>query len=107
MAKEPLQGPLRFPQVTENQLEIWLASPVTKAYLRCLEWKHADTIDNAGSGKLTDSSNADMTHAMLHRALGQQDAFVECGKVEKLLDFYVLIFHPPPPDEEEEAADGS
>lgn len=106
MAKEPLQGPLRFPQVTENQLEIWLASPVTKAYLHCLEWKRADAIDYAGSGKLTDSSNADMTHALLHRSLGSQDAYSECGKIETLLDFYAMIFRPPPPEEEEDAADG-
>ena len=82
MAKEPLE----FPQVTEAQLEIWLASPVTEAYLDCLDWKRRDTIEAAGSGKLTDSSNADMTHALLHRSLGQQDAYAEAAKPEKLLE---------------------
>ncbi len=102
MAKEPMP----FPQVTEDQISIWLASPVTKIYLQCLEWKTADNRDHAGSGTLTDSSNADLTHALLHRAFGQQDGYKEAGKPEELMDFYQMIFHPPPPEEEEEAADG-
>ena len=103
MAKEPLE----FPQVTESMLEVWLANPVTRAFMRCLTWKRADQIDAAGSGRLTDSSNADMTHALLHRSLGQQDAFSECVDPEKMLDFYAMIFRPPPPeDDEQDAADG-
>lgn len=102
MAKEPLE----FPQVTEDQIQIWLHNPVTKAYLRCLEWKADDQRDLAGTGKLVDSSSADTTHALLHRALGQRDAYAEAQKPEKLLDFYAMIFRPPPPEEEKEAADG-
>ena len=91
-----------YPQVTSDQLELWLASPVTKAYLRCLAWKEADTVDQAGTGKLVDSSNADMTHALLHRSLGQQDALKDASLPEKLLDFYRMVYRPPPPPEEEE-----
>lgn len=101
MAKEPIRE-LPFPQITEPQMEIWLASPVTKAYLQCLEWKRADNRDAAGSGKLVDSASADVTHAMLHRALGQQDGYLEAGKPETLLDFYEMIFRPP----KEEAENG-
>jgi len=97
---------MQFPQVTEDQIEIWLANPVTKAYLRCLEWKRADKAEAAGTGKIVDSSNADLTHAMIHGSLGEQAAFKEAGEPEELLDHYVMIFRPPPPDEEEEAADG-
>lgn len=88
-------------QVTEAQLEIWLAGAVTKTFLRCLEWKRLDTVDAAGTGKLIDSSSADLTHALLHRALGQQDAYTEAQRCEQMLDFYEMIFHPPPPEEEE------
>ena len=93
---------VEFPQVTEAQVELWLASPVTKTFLQCLEWKRQDTVDAAGSGKLIDSASADLTHALLHRALGQQDAYIEAQRCELLLEFYEMIFHPPPPDEEEE-----
>jgi hypothetical protein len=102
LAKEPLE----FPQVTESMLEIWLANPVTKAYMRCLQWKADDQRDAAGTGELVDSSNADMTHALLHRSLGQRDAYIVAIKPEGLLDYYKMIFRPPPPEEEEEAADG-
>lgn len=94
---------VEFPQVTEAQVELWQASPVTKTFLQCLEWKRQDTVDAAGSGKLTDSSSADLTHALLHRALGQQDAYTEGQRCEELLEFYQMIFHPPPPEEEEES----
>ena len=90
-----------YPQVTSDQVELWLANPVTKAYLRCLGWKEADTIEQAGTGKLVDSSNADMTHALLHRGLGQQDALKDAALPEKLLDFYRMIYRPPPPEKEE------
>ena len=91
-----------FRQVTEAQVELWLASPVTRALLQCLEWKRLDTVDAAGTGKLTDSSSADLTHALLHRALGQQDVYYECARPEAMLEFYEMIFHPPPPEEETE-----
>lgn len=93
---------VEFPQVTEAQVELWLASPVTKTFLQCLEWKRLDTVDQAGTGKLTDSSSADLTHALLHRALGQQDAYTGAQRCEQLLEFYEMIFHPPPPEEETE-----
>jgi hypothetical protein len=95
---------VEFPQVTQDQIEIWLAGPVTKAYLRCLEWKTADTRDAAGDGRLTDSMSADLTHALLHRALGQQDGYKEAGKPETLLQFYKIVFIPPPKEEPADAA---
>ena len=98
MAKEPP----RHPQVTEDQVEIWLANPVTKTLLQCFQWKFEDTRDAAGTGKLVDSGNADLTHAMLHRALGQQDIWQEAQQVEAVLEHYEMVFHPPPEDEEED-----
>ncbi len=105
MAKEPAAEDLKYAQVTETQVELWLASPVTKTFLQCLEWKRLDSVESAGTGKLIDSSSADLTHALLHRALGQQDAYTEARRCETMLDFYEMIFHPPPPDEEEETED--
>ena len=98
MAKE-----LDYPQVTEDQVELWLANPVTHTFMQCLEFRRLDSIDSAGSrsGQLTDSSSADLTHALLHREFGKQDAYVDARDPEALLDHYVMIFHPPPPEDEE------
>lgn len=90
---------VEHPQVTEDQVELWLANPVTVALLRCFEWKRLDSVENGGTGRLADSSNADLTHAMLHREFGKQDAFTECKTPEAVLDEYVMIFHPPEEDE--------
>ena len=103
MAKEPEAEAraLQYPQLTEPQVEIWLAQPVTKTFLQCLQWKWLDVRDQAGVGALVDSSNADMTHALLHRALGQQDGYAEAGQPETLMDHYEMILHPPPEEPEE------
>ena len=76
---------VEFPQVTEDQVELWMASPVTKTFIQCLHWKREDTRDQAGTGVLTDSSNADLTHALLHRALGQQDGYQTAAAPEPIL----------------------
>lgn len=107
MAKEPApaeERELNYPQITEPMVEIWLAQPVTKTFMQCLAWKWLDVRDQAGTGALIDSGNADLTHALLHRALGQQDAYAEAQMPESLLDHYEMIFHPPP--EEEETPEG-
>ena len=95
MAKEPQP----YPQVTDDQVELWLANPCTKAFLMACEFKRLDIRDAAGTGKLTDSSNADLTHALLHRALGQQDGLDFAEHPESLLDQYGLILHPAPKEE--------
>lgn len=91
---------LNHPQVTDDMIEIWLRSPVTIAYLKCLEFKRKDTRDAAGTGLLIDSSSADTTHALLHRALGQQDAYREASLPKEFLAFYNMIFIPEPEDDE-------
>lgn len=97
----PEEVRLEYPQITGDQFELWEANPVTKAYLRCLAWKEADTVEHTGTGRLVDSSNADMTHALVHRSLGQQDAYKEAALPEKLLEFYRMVYRPPPPAKEE------
>lgn len=89
----------KYPQVTDTQVELWLANPVTRVFVQCLGWKNADSVEAAGTGKVTDSSSADMTHAMLHRSFGHQDAFKEAADPERMLEFYQMIFHPPPKEE--------
>lgn len=104
MAKEP-DGELKYPQLTIEQIDLWLLSPVSQALIECLEWRALDSRDAAGSGQLTDSSNADLTHAQLHVSLGKQDAYREAKDVRALLEFYNLVIIPKPeePDDDESA----
>lgn len=90
-----------YPQVTIDQVELWLAHPVTKSLITALQVSHQSTVQAAGTGKHVDSSNADMTHALMHRSLGQQDVYLEVTSLETLLDTCGLIFYPPPPKDED------
>ncbi len=90
---------VKHSQVTEIQVEIWLSDPTTRMLMQCLEWKRLDTKDSAGSGEIVDSSNSDLTHAMIHRALGQQDVYADLQTPEALFDYYEMIDHPEPPEE--------
>ena len=82
------------PQVTRDQIDIWLTSPVTQAMLTALHWKHRDSIHATGSGKLVDSSSADLTHAIIHGQMGKQDAYAEATDPVGILESYDLIFEP-------------
>ncbi len=93
MAKE-----LRHPQVTQEQIDLWLAQPVSKVFLSCLEFKRLDIRDAAGDGTLVDSSNADLTHAVIHHALGQQAMLAEAADPRRLMEFYEMVFIPEEPD---------
>ncbi len=95
MAKE-----LRHPQVPQEVVDLWLALPVTRAFLQCLEWRRLDTRDAAGDGTLVDSSNADLTHAVIHRALGQQDVYKELSDPVEILNYYDMIMEPEVNDDE-------
>ena len=90
---------VEHPQLSETQLELWLRDPVTCIFLQCLEWKRLNTRDAAGDGQIVDSSNSDLTHALIHRALGQQDVYGELQNTEEFLDEFGMIDYPPPPEE--------
>ncbi len=49
----------KFKRVTKAQLELWLADPVTKAYLICLSELARKSKEAILDGSLVDSSNND------------------------------------------------
>jgi len=104
MAEAPGEDKPKYPQITEAELDLWLSQRATKHFLQALEWRAQDAQDALGTGVLLDSSNADLSHAMSHGALGKQDAYRDAAKPEQLLDFYELIFRPPT-EEETDAGD--
>lgn len=97
MAKVP-----QHPVVTPEQIQLWEANPVTKAYLQCLEWFKQDIADLASNGGVADSSSADLTHAMLHRNYGQQDGLADAANYNYLLDRHGMILEPKKEDDDVE-----
>ena len=97
----PQEAPPKHPQITEAELEIWQGSRVTAMFMQVLQWKLDKIRDDAGTGKLVDSSNADMTHAMAHQNMGQQDALKWALDPEKMMEADGMILHPEPEPEEE------
>ena len=95
--------PEKRPTVTLTQFELWLNNPVTKVYLNTLEQRLFDEETAAGTGKLVDSSNADMTHAMIHRSLGVQDGLQQARNPERLMSGLNRIDYPEDPEPDADA----
>ena len=87
-------------QVTPEEVELWLTSRVTKAYLYTIAQDYEQCIRAAGTGALVDSSNADMTHAQLHSAMGKQHAYATCAEPVSMLAAHQMIFEPEPEKED-------
>lgn len=81
----------KYPQVTLEQIQLWEASPVTKAFLQCLQWFREDVRDEASDGTIIDSSCADMTHAGIHLNMGQQQGLATAADHNKLLNRFNMI----------------
>ena len=98
---------LAEPQITIDQFDIWMRSPVTEVLIKCAKWKLEEEREHAGadSGPYVDSSNADLTHAMIHRSLGRRDAYRMVAYPEQLLEYFNMIEPPAPPELEEEETD--
>ncbi len=87
------------PTVTDVQFDIWIDHPVTFAFLKALTFRREDEKEAAGGGNIVDSSNADLTHALIHRALGRQDAYEAACDPWSMLLRYELVEVPEPEEE--------
>ena len=90
----------QHPQVTPEQIQLWEADPVTKAYLKCLAWTREDVREDASDATIIDSACADLTHARIHINMGQQQGLVSAIDYGKLLSEFNMIL-------KEEKTDGS
>ena len=88
------ESKLDYPQVTPEQIELWLNNSVTKVYFQCLGWKRKDIRNQAGEGQFIDSSNADLTHAMAHVSMGQRDGVQMAMDHESLFSEFNMILLP-------------
>lgn len=86
-----MQETPQYPQVTPEQVQLWESNPVTKAYLKCLEWRREDVRDDASNGSIVDSSCADLTHAFIHKNLGQQEGLTTASAYNSLFAEFNMI----------------
>jgi len=82
---------LPYPQVTQDQIDLWLSNPVTKAYLDCIKWYCEEVTSTLGDGSCVDSSNADLTLSHIHLAMGQQQGLESAGDYIDLLSRFKMI----------------
>jgi len=85
------QKSLQYPQITEDQLEIWLSSSVTQTYLQCLNWFLEDVKDEANDDKLVDSSNSDLTFANIHVNMGHKQGLRSAMDYKTLMNRLEMI----------------
>lgn len=88
-----------YSQVTPEQIQLWEADPVTKVYLQCLGWFKADVADETSNGAIVDSSSADLTHAMIHKSLGQQQGLSTSMDYQSLFDRFDMVLLPEEKDD--------
>lgn len=84
------ESTLQHPQVTTDQIDIWLTSPVTKAYFSSLDWFHKD-VDEVPVVDMVDSSNSDITSSNIHVNMGQLQGLTTAINYTELLERYGLI----------------
>lgn len=95
----------QYPQISQDEIDIWLTSRVTQTYMQCLEWFHKDTEDAARGDTLVDSSSADLTHALKHLNLGQQQGLQSALDHAKLFTRFGMVIPVEPEKEEEDDAE--
>lgn len=83
-----------YPRITNNQIEVWLASPVTKTLIQCITWEWENVRERAGESALVaDPANADLSHALVHEAKGRMGALRDVQSFEKLMRKYEMVEH--------------
>jgi hypothetical protein len=81
----------KYPRVTRNQLEIWLANPVTLNYLKCLEFEIEKLEVALSNEMLIDSANNDLSMNNIHSALGSKCGLRTAKHFEVLLNSYSMV----------------
>lgn len=81
----------QYPRLTQAQVELWLANPVTKVLSQCLEFYALDINDALAQGRHVDSSNADTTMSATHLFMGQKQGLKTAGDYVALFKRYQML----------------
>lgn len=77
-----------YKQVTPEQLEIWLADPVTKSYLDCLKYCHEAVRKQIADGNKVDPTNSSVTQYNMGYAAGCRDTLSEALNPQHIFGAY-------------------
>ena len=94
------QAQPNHPQVTKDQIEIWLQNPVTQVYLQSLQWFHEELVEHQGRDGQVDSTSSDVTFAATHINMGQKQGLVTAINYNSILERFGMI----EPEKKEDAA---
>lgn len=86
--------------MTQAQLEIWLDSPITKTYLKCLIWSGEQISEVLGKGGFVDPANNDYTSNNIHIALGEKAGLIKAGDPAAILAVHGMLELPKKEDSE-------
>lgn len=81
----------RFPRVSQPQIDLWLADPVTQAVMTAITEYEADVREKVGKGQYRIPSNNDLTCNNESHALGMADAYKNMRNAPKMLQFLELV----------------
>lgn len=78
-----------YPKYTVDEIKIWLAHPVTQAYLECLKW-YREQLADARANPRTGESN-DLIIQSLFRNLGADEGTAFLSDPMQILYSYNLV----------------
>lgn len=78
-------------RITQAQFELWLNSPVTKTYFRCLAWSAEQFNELAGNGSLVDQSNNDRSMNQISDALGKSNGLKFARNANRILRQHEML----------------
>ena len=82
---------LDYPQITQDQLEVWLNNPVTKTYLQSLYFSHSQEKEAIGNGSCLNKESMERSFAAMNEAEGIKSGLTAAMDVVGLLNKHVLL----------------
>ena len=81
----------KYPRVTQTQVELWLADPVTQAYKTCLDTAITKADADLASGDNIDIDNNDASMNRIHLKIGGKEALRIMSGFENILTISDMI----------------
>ena len=108
MGEEPQnpQEELRYKRITQVQLEIWLADPVTKVYFQCIRWRVDENIELMGNGDYIHNADPVITQIASQCAIAERETYLGLSDINDILNGHKFNMLEPPEPPKEESDDG-
>jgi len=81
----------RYPRVLKDSVEIWLNDPITKTYLKSLEFYLEQLQETRQQGGFVNDTSNDLTLRRLFQNLGAEQAIRHASEPMQMLSNYELL----------------